>query len=110
MAAIDGLLALIEMQKASGLVLVTGEVPALLVGGATRPLSMPPVEPAMFRALLDEVFAPEQWDRLREQGTVERVYRCERNDRSFNVTAKSSGERMVLRFVMTDAQAVPLLG
>src|SRR2546422_7081445 len=70
MAAIDGLLALIEMQKASGLVLVTGEVPALLVGGATRPLSMPPVEPAMFRALLDEVFAPEQWDRLREQGTV----------------------------------------
>ena len=107
MAAIDGLLALIEMQKASGLVLVTGEVPALLVGGATRPLSMPPVEPTMFRALLDEVFAPEQWDRLREQGTVERVYRSERNDKSFNVTAKSSGERTVLRFVMTDALASP---
>src|SRR5207245_4640031 len=71
MAAIDGLLALVEIQKASGLVLVTGEVPALLVGGATRPLSMPALAPALFDALIAEVLDPEQRERLREQATVE---------------------------------------
>ena len=100
MAAIDGLLALIEMQKASGLVLATGEVPALLVGGAARPLSMPALAPAMFAALIDEVLDPQQRERLREQTTVELVYRSDRNNKSFNVTAQSSGERTVLRFVV----------
>ena len=100
MAAIDGLLALIEMQKASGLVLATGEVPALLVGGATRPLSMPALAPAMFAALIDEVLDPDQRERLREQATVELVYRSDRNNESFNVTAQSTGERTVLRFVV----------
>ena len=100
MPAIDGLLALVEMQKASGLVLVTGEVPALLVGGATRPLSMPALAPAMFDALIDEVLDPEQRERLRDQATVELVYRSARNNTAFNVTAQSTGERTVLRFVV----------
>jgi len=100
MPAIDGLLALVEMQKASGLVLVTGEVPALLVGDATRPLSMPALAPAMFDALIDEVLDPEQRERLREQATVELVYRSARNNTAFNVTAQSTGERTVLRLVV----------
>jgi len=100
MAAIDGLLALVEIQKASGLVLVTGEVPALLVGGATRPLSMPALAPALFDALIAEVLDPEQRERLREQATVELVYRSARNNTAFNVTAESTGERTVLRFVV----------
>jgi len=100
MPAIDGLLALVEMQKASGLVLVTGEVPALLVGGATRPLSMPALAPAMFDALIDEVLDPEQRERLREQATVELVYRSARNNTAFNITAQSTGERTVLRLVV----------
>ncbi len=100
MPAIDGLLALVEMQKASGLVLVTGEVPALLVGGATRPLSMPALTPAMFDALIDEVLDPEQRERLREQATVELVYRSARNNTAFNITAQSTGERTVLRLVV----------
>ena len=100
MAAIDGLLALIEMQKASGLVLAAGEVPALLVGGATRPLSMPALAPAMFAALIDEVLDPEQRERLREQATVELVYRSARNNTAFNITAQSTGERTVLRLVV----------
>src|SRR5437667_4900892 len=93
MAAIDGLLALVEIQKASGLVLVTGEVPALLVGGATRPLSMPALAPALFDALIDELLDPEQRERLRAQAIVELVYRSNRNNKSFNVTAQSTGER-----------------
>src|SRR5438034_8292008 len=105
MPAIDGFLALVEMQKASGLVLVTGEVPALLVGGATRPLSMPALAPAMFGALVDEVLDPEQRERLQEQASVELVYRSDRNNKSFDVTATSTGERTVLRFAMRGALA-----
>ena len=107
MAAIDGLLGLIEMQRASGLVLATGEVPALLVGGSTRSLSMPPLEPALFRTLIDEVLGPEEQDRLREHAVVELVYRSARNDKSFHVTAESNGERTMLRFVMAGALASP---
>jgi len=99
MAAIDGLLALIEMQKASGLMLAAGEVPALLVGDGTRPLSMPPLAPPVFQAFVDEVLAPAERDRLREQTSVQVVYRSERNDRSFDVTATTEGERTILRFV-----------
>jgi twitching motility protein PilT len=99
MAAIDGLLALVETQKASGLVLATGEAPALLVGGATRALTMPALESARFEALLDEVLDPEQRDRLRGQATIELVYRSRRDGTSFHVTAQSNGDRTVVRFV-----------
>ena len=103
MAAIDGLLALIELQKASGLVLATGEVPALLVSGATRPLSMPAPAPAMFDALVDEVLDPAQRERLREHSTVELVYTSGRSKKPFDVTATSTGDRTTLRFVARDA-------
>src|SRR5262245_10043434 len=105
MAAIDGLLALIDVKRASGLELVTGEVPALLVDGGTRPLSMPVPSPETFAALLDEVLDPEQRARLRAETTVDVVYRSKRSDRSFAVSARSSGGRTVLRFVATAAPA-----
>ena len=105
MAAIDGLLALVELQKASGLELATGEVPATLVGTARRALSMPALTPATFDALIEEVLDPQQRAHLREQTTVELVYRSKRNNRPFNVTAQSSGERMVLRFLAADGLA-----
>ena len=96
MAAIDGLLALMDMQKASGLVLETGRVPALLLGGATRPLSMPPLEPATFRALVEEILDPGQRDRLRGHATVDLVYRSGRMNRSFNVTVRASEDETIL--------------
>ena len=64
MAAIDGLLALIDLRKAYGLVLATGEVPTLLVGDGTRPLSMPALAPAMLEAFVEEVLVPPERDRL----------------------------------------------
>jgi twitching motility protein PilT len=103
MAAVDGLLAVVEMRKASGLVLVAGEVPAMLVGDAPHPLSMPPLEPTTFQTLLHEVLDAEQRERLREHTTVEGIYTSRRNGGSFTVTATWSAERTVLRFVATRA-------
>jgi len=105
MAAIDGLLALIDVKRAGGLELVTGEVPALLVDGGTRPLSMPALSRETFAALLDEVLDPEQRARLGPEAAVDGVYRSKRNDRSFAVSARSSGDRTVLRFVTTTVPA-----
>jgi len=103
MAAIDGLLALIDVKRASGLELVSGEVPALLVDGGTRALSMPALSPETFAALLDEVLDPEQQARLRAENPVDGVYRSKRSDQSFAVSARSSGERTVLRFMTAAA-------
>jgi hypothetical protein len=41
MAAIGSLLGIVDFRKADGLVLATGEVPALLVGDTLHPLAMP---------------------------------------------------------------------
>jgi twitching motility protein PilT len=107
MAAIDGLLAVVAMQKASGLVLVAGAVPAMLVDGTPHPLSMPPLSPELFHSLLGEVLDPEQRERLREHVAVEGVYTSRRDGESFAVTATASPEGTVLRFVATGT-AVPL--
>ena len=109
MPAIDGLLELIDMRGAKELVLATGEVPALLVDGGTRALSMPPLAPVMFGTLVDEVLDPEQRELLRERDKIELVYRSNRSDKAFTVTATSSGEQTVLRFVSTQAVASPSL-
>ena len=105
MAAIDGLLGLIDLRKASGLLLATGEAPALLVDDAPRPLSMPELTPPMFEALIDEVLGPERRARLREQTSVDLIYTSERTKRSFDVSATSTGERTTLRFVVREASA-----
>jgi twitching motility protein PilT len=102
MAVIDGLLAAIALRKASGLVLAAGDVPAMLVGSETRPLSMPAMQPPMFDAILDEVLDPEQRACLRARGTVELAYRSGRDGTSFRVTADASAARLVLRFVAAD--------
>jgi twitching motility protein PilT len=103
MAAVDGLLAVVAMQKARGLVLVAGEVPAMLMDGTPHPLSMPPLALETFQALLGEVLDAGQQKQLREHAAVESVYTSRRNGESFTVTATSNGERAVLRFVATDA-------
>jgi twitching motility protein PilT len=107
MAAIDGLLALIDLRKATGLVLGTGEVPTLLVGDGARPLSMPALEPAMLAAFVEEVLDPEQRTRLGTEPCVQLVYRSARSNQSFDVTAQSNGERTTLRFVVSGAPASP---
>jgi len=107
MAAIDGLLALVGLQKASGLVLVSGEVPALLVDTGTLPLSMPEPTPATFRRFVEEVLDASGRDRLQANGAVQVVYHSRRLGRSFDVRAQSSGERTVLRFVVLGTPAAP---
>ena len=103
MAAVDGLLAVVALQKGSGLVLRAGEVPAVLVGGSPHALSMPPLASETFHSLLGEVLDAEQRERLREHAVVESVYTSRRSGESFEVTATAGAQGAALRFVATDA-------
>lgn len=97
MPVIDGLLRLIEAQKAEGLVLNTHKPPALLHGGSPRLLSMPPMTPAMIETVVHEVLRDEQRRILTEQGLVETSYDGERGG-SFSARVRVSTDKLVLTF------------
>jgi twitching motility protein PilT len=71
MAALGSLLGIVDIKKADGLILATDEVPALLVGGRSDPLTMPPLAAPVLRAALDEVLTPELRTALDTAGQVE---------------------------------------
>ena len=60
MAAIDSLLGIVDIRKADGLILATGEVPALLVGDAINPLTMPPLSATVLDGIVDELLTPDR--------------------------------------------------
>ena len=63
------------MKKASGVALVTNEVPALLTGGGRMPLTMPPLSATMLEALLGELLDEGQRQQLSQGQPVETEYR-----------------------------------
>src|SRR5690242_14674623 len=107
MGAVDGLLALVGMQKASGLVLATGDVPTLVVAGAPRPLSMPALTPALFETFVADVLDDAARARLADGASVATTYRSARTGERFDVAADRDGERTVLRFAVPGAPAPP---
>jgi twitching motility protein PilT len=77
MAAIDALLGILKLKNADGLVLSSGEAPALLVGGGRTPLTMPPLGEETLALFVDELLSAELRDALATQGTVESSHRSE---------------------------------
>jgi twitching motility protein PilT len=85
MAAIDALLGIVQMKKADGLSLASGEVPALLSGGGKVPLTMPPLAGPMLELFVDELLDAELRATLDRTGVAESTY------------APAGGERFALR-------------
>jgi twitching motility protein PilT len=77
MAAIDALLGILKLKNADGLVLVSGEAPALLVGGGRTPLTMPPLGEETLALFLDEMLSAELRQSLVSQGTVDASHRSD---------------------------------
>ena len=94
MAAIDSLLGIAEMKKASGVALVTDEVPALLTGGGRMPLTMPPLSATMLEALLDELLDEGQRQQLGQGQPVEAEYKSAQG--SYSVKARVTGGKTSL--------------
>ena len=71
MAAIGSLLGIVDLRKADGLVLATGEVPALLVGDTLHPLAMPPLTASVLESMLAELLPPEEQGMLAASGKLD---------------------------------------
>jgi twitching motility protein PilT len=95
MAAIDSLMALIDAQQASGIVLRVRETP-VLIGGKGRGLTMPPISPLMMDTFIGEVLTSEELEKLRTAGACDAVYRSGQQG-SFTVEARRSGDILSLK-------------
>jgi twitching motility protein PilT len=71
-AAIDSLLGILDMQKADGLVLVEGRVPAVLGGKGSGALTMPPLSATMMGLLLGELLSADDLGRIQAGAVIER--------------------------------------
>ena len=106
MAAIDSLLALIDAQKATGIVLRARE-PPVLIGAQGRGLTMPALAPQILETFAAEALAPADLDRLRASGACDAVYRSERHG-VFAVEARGDADKLSLKLRRTgDVLAKP---
>jgi twitching motility protein PilT len=106
MAAIDSLLALIDAQKATGIVLRARE-PPVLIGAQGRGLTMPPLATQILETFATEALAPGDLDRLLASGACDAVYRSERHG-VFAVEARRDADRLSLKLRRTgDVLAKP---
>jgi twitching motility protein PilT len=103
MAAIDSLLALVDAQQASGIVLRAREAP-VLVGGKGRGLTIPPLDRETLELFAEEVLGPDERDRLRASGAYDSVYRSEKHG-VFTLEARSSGGNLSLKLRRRGAAA-----
>jgi twitching motility protein PilT len=101
MAAIDSLLALIESQKATGMVLRARE-PPVLVGGQGRGLTMPSLDAQVLETFAAEVMSPEELERLRSSGACDVVYQSARHG-AFAVEARINSAKLSLKLRRTAA-------
>ncbi|MGA7740309.1 MAG: PilT/PilU family type 4a pilus ATPase [Polyangia bacterium] len=101
MAAIDSLLALIEAQKATGIVLRARE-PPVLIGSQGRGLTMPPLDAGILDTFAAEALAPDDLERLRASGACDAVYRSERHG-AFAVEARLNADKLSLKLLRSGA-------
>ncbi len=101
MAAIDSLLALIESQKATGMVLRARE-PPVLVGGQGRGLTMPSLDAQVLETFAAEVLSPQEMERLRSSGACDVVYQSARHG-AFTVEARINSAKLSLKLRRTAA-------
>jgi twitching motility protein PilT len=90
MAAVDSLIRLIAAQNADSLQLASDQVPRLSRGGASQPLSMPPVGAAMMESFVAEVLTAEQMHEVKSVGSLS----VEHGDFTATVKRQDSGWAM----------------
>jgi twitching motility protein PilT len=95
MRVIETLLGIVDMKRADGLLLVLGEVPALLMGGGHLPLTMPALSAEMMEHVLADSFSDDDRAALRETGMMEAVYQSA-SCGTYAVHARMAGAKLTL--------------
>ncbi|MFW5739783.1 MAG: type IV pilus twitching motility protein PilT [Myxococcota bacterium] len=97
MAIIDSLLALQRSQRAKALIIATGQVPMLEMGGAQRSLSMPPLDDDTVANLLRELDGGMLDEELAQHGRVAMSYEPAGGPR-YDVSISASGSSIAMTF------------
>ena len=71
MAAIDSLLRVMSLRGAEAMIISTGQVPTLRRGGHAEPMAMPPIDPVMVMAFVDELVPPATRAALDAKGSAD---------------------------------------
>jgi twitching motility protein PilT len=105
MTIIDSLLALQRSQRANALLIASGQVPVLEIGGASRSLSMPPLDDETVRILLRELDGGLIADELATCGSSTFVYEPNGGPRyDVHVATSAAGVSLSFRPGMTRAR------
>ncbi|HEY3351648.1 MAG TPA: PilT/PilU family type 4a pilus ATPase [Polyangia bacterium] len=104
MAAIDGLIALLDSQRADGLVLAAGKAPALTFGGAQRALTMPALDEGALLALVSDIITPDKKSALDAHGAAELAYASPKAG-PVTIHASRPGGALMLRITRGGAAA-----
>ena len=95
MAAIDSLLGILRIRKGDGLIVEADAVPALLIGGARSPLTMPPLARATVEDIVAEL-VPDFRAATARGEVVESTYESPGGE-PFNVRVNPKEGRLVLK-------------
>ena len=107
MAAIDSLLRVMSVRGAEAMIISTGQVPTLRRGGQAEPLAMPPIDPVMVLAFVDELVPPPGRDALDARGSAEVNHAVGADRYTIAIERTTSGFRLLIRASRATVAVVP---
>ena len=107
MAAIDSLLRVMSVRGAEAMIISTGQVPTLRRGGQAEPLAMPPIDPVMVLAFVDELVPTPGKEGLEARGSAEVTHAVGSDRYTIAIERTTSGYRLLIRAARATVAVVP---
>jgi len=97
MAAIDSLLRVMSLRGAEAMIISTGQVPTLRRGGHAEPMAMPPIDPVMVMAFVDELVPPATRAALDAKGSADVQHAVGADGYAIAIERTTAGFRLLVR-------------
>jgi len=107
MAAIDSLLRVMSLRGAEAMIISTGQVPTLRRGGHAEPMAMPPLDPVMVMAFVDELVPAPTRAALDDKGSADVQHAVGNDGYAIAIERTTTGFRLLVRQARPTIAAVP---
>jgi twitching motility protein PilT len=107
MAAIDSLLRVMSLRGAEAMIISTGQVPTLRRGGHAEPMAMPPLDPVMVMAFVDELVPAPTRAALDDKGSADVQHAVGNDGYAIAIERTTTGFRLLVRQARPAITAVP---
>ena len=97
MAAIDSLLRVMSLRGAEAMIISTGQVPTLRRGGHAEPMAMPPIDPVMVMAFVDELVPAAARAGLDDKGSADVQHAVGADGYAIAIERTTAGFRLLVR-------------